>query len=128
MSSHFYNQHEHYISTHCYNHKKVITGPTISTNNATLVKKTIYVYSFFTGSYWFISMVYIDSLRHVSHHHIICTHYHSLVEPNVICKRPLVPDHNIVLHSRRYISCYEGLFDQKFHLNRQGLERDIWTI
>ena len=26
---------------------------------------------------------YIDSLRHVSHHHIICTHYHLLVDPNV---------------------------------------------
>ena len=37
--------------------------------------------------YWFISLVYtsIDSLRHVSHRNIICTHYNLLVAPHAIC-------------------------------------------
>ena len=32
---------------------------------------------------------YIDSLRHISHHDIICTHDHLLVDPYATCDRSL---------------------------------------
>ena len=80
---------------------------------------------------------YINSLRHVSHHHIICTHYHLLVDTNVpydgllsgqefpMRQTITLPDDNIMLHRRVRMACCHGLFDKSFYLNREGLE---WKI
>ena len=69
---------------------------------------------------------FIDSLRYISHHHIICTHDHLLVDQRLpmmtlsqsrTFKTIRSSNYNIVL-----FSCYVGQFDQRFHLNREGLE------
>ena len=66
--------------------------------NTTLLLETFnltiyYVHSFdIIDRYWFIKSIYtyIDSLRDVSHHHIIYTHYHLLVAPRAPYHGPLL--------------------------------------
>ena len=66
---------------------------------------------------------YIDSLRHVSHHHIICIHDHLLVDSNVTCDGSLsrhnFPNNNTA--SSQYYAVQQwiykllwGSFDKSF--------------
>ena len=59
-------------------------------------------------------------------HITTCWYTHMLPMPAIFQGRTVttiqLPDHNIVIHTRGYISCYGGMFDQRFHLNREELE------
>ena len=64
---------------------------------------------------------YIDSQRHVSHHHIICTHYYLLVAPHATYHGSLARQnfHNIVLHINGGWCWYWDICDHRFYINRE---------
>ena len=82
-------------------------------NNYILVTYTTVIHCIQCYRHLFVHLIqvysYINSLRQVSHHPIICTNVHLLVDPNVADEGPLsrqifptttLSDHNIVLCSR----------------------------
>ena len=81
-------------------------------------------------------LVHFISLRHVSHHHIICIHSNWLIDPNVTySSRSRQNFQNKYIASPDYCATQQGIykllwgsFDQRVLLNREGVEWNIWTI